>query len=227
MARTDKIFVQHGGQLAALPRQWRGKASVLPKVCNLSSGLGEAIEIRPHAQREKYVAWVAMLRQPKRPDVLVEMARAAPNISFVVCGGITHHRCPPGYGEQIIEAFRSLPNIDYRGRVSPQEAAQVIADAAVLLSTSDEEGFPNTFMQAWSSGTPVVSVKLDPDCIIERFRLGAVSGCPEKAILDLTALTHSAEERERIADRARRYIIDAHSEAAVVAAFERGINGFA
>ncbi len=223
LARTSKIFVQHKGQLSALPHRWQAKASVLPKVCDLLKGLSESVHITPHVERQKYVAWVAMLRQPKRPDVLVEIARKAPNISFVVCGGTTSHRSPPGYGERITEEFRKLPNISYRGQVGPQEAAQVIADAAVLLSTSDEEGFPNTFIQAWASGTPVVSLKVDPDRIIERMRLGVLSGSIQKAIGDINALLNSVEERERIASRARRYIADVHSEEAVTATFERAL----
>ena len=222
LARADKIFVQHRGQLSKLPPPWQKKASVLPKVCN---GLGETVDVKAHMVRQKYVAWVAMLRQPKRPDVLVEIARAAPNIAFVVCGGITHHRSPPGYGERIVRSLRALPNVEYRGRVSPREAAQTIADAAVLLSTSDEEGFPNTFTQAWSSGTPVVSLKLDPDDIIEEMGLGAVSGSSEKAIADINSLLNSPQERERIAVRARRYIAEVHSEAAVISTFERALHG--
>ena len=50
----------------------------------------------------------------------------------------------------------------------PNEAMQVIADAALLLCTSDEEGFPNMFTQAWASGTPIVTLKVDPDNIIEK-----------------------------------------------------------
>lgn len=222
--RTEKIFVQHGGQLSKLPRQWRAKASILPKVCELSKGLGESVDVKPHSLRQEYVAWVAMLREPKRPDVLVEIARAAPHISFVVCGGITHHRCPPGYGESIIRQFETVPNIEYRGQLAPTKAAQLIADAAVLLSTSDEEGFPNTFTQAWASGTPVISLKLDPEGIIARLRLGAVSGSIRRAIVDISTLLNSPQEREQVAARARRYIAEVHSGAAVIAEFERAIH---
>lgn len=223
LCKVDKIFVQHVGQLNALRSGLRNKATVLHKVCNMEDGLGEFVNILPHADRKRIVAWVAMLRQPKRPDVLVQIARAAPEIHFVVCGGPSSHRTPHGYGEQMVAVLKSLPNVDYRGKVSSREAAQVIADASVLLSTSDQEGFPNTFTQAWTYGTPIVSVNLDPDGVIQNKRLGALSGSVEKAITDLGTLLDSPEEREDISSRARRYVNDVHSEAAVMSIFERAL----
>ena len=223
LSRADVIFVQHQGQFSKLAPRWQLKASVLPKVCDPSNGLYEKVVVKPQSLRAGYVAWVAMLRQPKRPELLIEIARRAPNISFVVCGGITSHRSKLGYGERIVDLLRQLPNVDYRGQLAADEAAQVIADAAVLLSTSEEEGFPNTFVQAWASGTPVVSLKVDPNGIIENERLGSVAGSIERAIVDMHALLSSPEERERIARRARRYIVNSHSEAAVIGVFEKAL----
>jgi glycosyltransferase involved in cell wall biosynthesis len=225
LSRTDRIFVQHTGQLFKLALRWRSKAYILPKVCILSGSLAEPAAIKAHAERAKYVAWVAMLRQPKRPDVLIEIARQAPAIRFIVCGGPTAHRSPPRYGERTMEALRTLPNVEYRGQVAPEEAMKVIAEAAVFLSTSDEEGFPNTFTQAWSVGTPVVSLKIDPGRIIERVGLGVVSGSLDRAIVDINALMDSPARREEIAIRAQHYVAEVHSEAAVTAVFERALGG--
>jgi glycosyltransferase involved in cell wall biosynthesis len=206
-----------------LKPRWKSKAHLLPKVCMQSGRLAESVTIKPHAFRAKYVAWVAMLRAPKRPDVLIEIARKAPAVKFVVCGGPTTHRSTPGYGQQISQALRSIPNIEYRGRVAPDEAMQIMADAAVLLSTSDEEGFPNTFTQSWSVGTPVVSLKIDPDSIISRMGLGVVSGDIDQVIMDITALIDSPHRREEISVRARQYVAEVHNEAVVIAVFEQAL----
>ncbi len=69
LSRTDKIFVQHTGQLSTLRPRWQSKAHLLPKVCFFADELSGKEIMRPHAAREKYVAWVAVLRQHKRPDV--------------------------------------------------------------------------------------------------------------------------------------------------------------
>ena len=43
--------------------------------------------------------------------------------------------------------------------------------AKVLVNTSDVEGFPNSYLQAWIRGVPVVTL-IDPDGVIEREGLG-------------------------------------------------------
>jgi glycosyltransferase involved in cell wall biosynthesis len=217
LLRADNIFVQNTGQLFMLHPRLRSKACTLPKVCILPSA------VKPHSQRQEYVAWVAMLRQHKRPDVLIDIARRAPDIQFIVCGGPTDYQTPAGYSMRMVETLTKLPNVDYRGRVGPDEAMEVIADAALLLCTSDEEGFPNTFMQAWASGTPVVTLKVDPDSIIEKMALGAVSKTVDVALADINALMASPDRREEIALRARRYISENHNQAAVIEIFTNAL----
>ncbi len=52
LLRSDKIFVQHEGQLSGLRPGLRSKAAILPSVV-------ERVKTpRPHAERAKYVAWV-------------------------------------------------------------------------------------------------------------------------------------------------------------------------
>jgi len=159
-----------------------------------------------------------MLRQPKRPDLLVKIAQKAPHLRFVVCGGLSDHRSPVGYGARIAADLRTLPNVDYRGQVAPDKAHEIIANASVLLCTSDGEGFPNVFLEAWANGTPVVSLTIDPDRVIEKKKIGLVSRNVENAIADLTALIAAPELREKTAVRCRQYVAETHGEAAVIAA---------
>ena len=224
LSRTDRIFVQHSEQLLRLRPRWQRKAYVLPKVCFLPGVFGDEVKVKRHTVRETYVAWVAMLRKHKRPDILVEIARKAPHVHFVVCGGATTSGTPPGFSERIVQLLRALPNVDYRGQVSPNEAIEVTANAAVFLSTSEEEGFPNTFTQAWSVGTPIVSLRLDPDGLIERVGMGTVANDIDKAVADIKELIDSTERRQEIACRARRFIIDNHSAAKVIELFENALD---
>ncbi len=218
LALSDRIFLQHAGQREQLVRRWRSKASLLPGIVRQSTA-----PIQPHAERESYVVWVAVLRELKRPDVLIEIARRAPELRFVVCGGPTDFLAEPGYGERIVAALQALPNVEYLGQTDPEKTLRLIACASVFLLTSDEEGFPSVFLEAWTAGTPVVSLKIDPDRIIERQGLGAISKTVDGAIADIRRLMNAPQQRDEIAQRARRFIAASHSDEAAVAAFEQAL----
>jgi hypothetical protein len=119
-----------------------------------------------------------------------------------------------------VEHLARLPNVDYLGQVTPSAASEVIANAAALLCTSDGEGFPNTFLEAWANGTSVVSLTVDPDQILTRFQLGCLSLDIEKAVGDLTRLVGSNQQREEILDRARDYVNQHHRIGLVSMVFE-------
>jgi glycosyltransferase involved in cell wall biosynthesis len=213
LSTTERLFVQHEGQLERLPSRWQVKTTVMRSIADKCDGF------IPHTAREPYVAWVGMLRQPKRPDLLIEIAERSPHIKYMVCGGTTTHRSTAGYSQSIIDKFRLLPNITYRGQVASHEAEKVIAEAAVLLCTSDQEGFPNTFLQAWSQGTPVVTMQVDPESIIKRLGFGSVAGTAEATVEQLHRLVSSSDERQKIADRGMEYIIKNHRPEVIVQAF--------
>jgi len=132
---------------------------------------------------------------------------------------------PPGYAEAITAALRALPNVEFRGNVPPREAEEVIASAALFLSTSDVEGYPNTFLQAWSNGTPVVSLKVDPGKVIMQESLGMVEADINRVIGLIEDLLRSPAKREEIGNRARRYAVKAHSEQTFGTLFQQAIRG--
>ena len=216
---SDRIFLQHRGQYAGLAGTLRSKAHIVPGIVALPPAW------QPHDGRTPYVAWVGVLRQPKRPDLLVEIAEQSPGVNFVVCGGPSGHRSPPEYSDSIIQPFQKVPNIRYLGHVAPARAIEVIGNAAVLLSTSDAEGFPSVFVEAWAHGTPVVSLKIDPDQMIAENGLGAVSGSVSGAVKDIARLVEAPEQRQVMAARCRDYVATHHSSAAAVRIVEQALVG--
>jgi glycosyltransferase involved in cell wall biosynthesis len=202
--KTDRLFVQHQGQLNDLPARWRHKAVVVRSITCTPD------RYKRHADREGYVAWVGMLRQPKRPDLLIEIAKRSPDVKYIVCGGATSHRSPLDYSQSIIDRFQGISNIEFRRQVPPEEAERVIAEASVLLCTSDQEGFPNTFLQAWSHGTPVVTLHVDPDSLIKRLDMGRVTGTVDVTVEQVRKMLSSPEERQDISLRTRNYVRSHH-----------------
>ena len=217
LERSHRILLQHRAQLDELPRRWQAKAYVVPNIAP------PAVQAKSHLERSNYVAWVATLRQFKRPELLIEIARKSPGVRFVVCGGPSTFMSSPAYAESIVASLSALPNVEFRGNVSPQDAADVIADAALFLSTSDVEGYPNTFLQAWSCGTPVISLKVDPDSAIKQESLGTVEPDIDRVVELIRNLVESPKVRAEIGERAREYIARVHSVEAFESMFEQAI----
>jgi glycosyltransferase involved in cell wall biosynthesis len=193
-----------------LPSQLSHKAYWVPYI---------APEVIPTQERKNYVAWIGVLRQPKRPHLLIEIARKLPDVQFIVCGPTSTHRTNAEYAEDIVKQLRSSPNIEYRGQVSPDEAQQVISDAGLFLSTSSQEGFPNTFLQAWSARVPVVSIGVDPGNVIRKWKTGVVVEDIEKGIEVIPTILNDISQNERLGMNGYHYIRQNHNEEFVVKCF--------
>ena len=215
--RADKIFVQHHGQLIRLVPAFKKKAHVV------SSCAGELLPGPPHAERKGYIAWVGTLRRPKRADLLIEIAKQMPKVHFIVCGGSSTFQVSEDYGKKIINVLNVLPNVTYLGKVPPIKTQKIIAEANLLLSTADGEGFPNTFLEAWGSGTPVVSLSIDPDAVICRYGLGVVTNKMDQMVMEIKKLMVSPQTRDEMGAKGRQHIQKYHSEGAVIRMFESAI----
>ena len=142
---------------------------------------------------ERVVIWVGNLGPRKAPEKFIELAQLAEpyNFRFVLIGG----RDDPEYIEQL---FRNRPeNLEWLGRLSLEEANEWFDRAAFFVNTSTYEGFPNTFIQAWLRGVPVLSLNVDPDKIISENKLGAVNS-DLKVLLEIMCTLSSDKELYRL-----------------------------
>lgn len=217
LQRSDVIFVQHYGQRDWLLSCWQGKAYLLPGIFPVPD------MVTPHSERQRTVAWMAVIRPAKRPDLLIEIASRLPAVRFIVGGAPNLSLWDCGKIEHIMGQLRSLPNVDYRGHVAPQQALKIIAESSLFLSTSDGEGFPSVFLEAWGAGTPVVSLQIDPDHKIRDCGLGMVTDTAEGTIEAVRSLMTSPERCQDMGMRARRHVEEVHSPVAAVRAFETAI----
>ena len=118
------------------------------------------------------ILWVANFRNPKRPSVFLELARHFPDERFVMVGGRTNDRTEENriLYDAIASEARHLSNLEFKGFLPFDLAEKQFESAKLFVNTSLHEGFPNTFLQAWSRGIPVISF-FDPDTLIRENRL--------------------------------------------------------
>lgn len=165
----------------------------------------------PEASCEKSdpftVLWVANMKELKRPELFVQLAEALcheGNFSFRMIGRAEDSDS----GVELLAWVDRLPCIEYLGEMEVEEVNRQMEAAHVFVNTSDYEGFPNTFIQAWMRKVPTLSINVDPDGIISRHGLGRCCGSLEGL---KSALMEYYEDRERLAqdaEKCARYAVE-------------------
>ena len=158
---------------------------------------------RPPEARDIDVLWIANLLEVKRPDRIIELARAMPKKRFHIAGGKL--ACSAELYETTKRAAAALPNVTFHGYLPYKQANALYRRARVFVNTSDLEGFPNAYLQAWASGTPVVTA-IDPDNVIRRERLGTWIVDWRRLPEAVSALLDDPAKLEATSARCRDYI---------------------
>ena len=162
-----------------------------------------------------YYLWADRLVEYKQPDRYLELAEALPQARFrmVAC---QMAETAPGMEERIQAAAARLPNVEL---LPPRPRSELLAEmqnAVALVKTSRVEGMPNTFLEAWARGVPVLSLNVDPDAKIANNDIGVAAGGSMERLIDAAdGLWRDRELRTAMGDRARRFIEDVHSPEAV------------
>jgi glycosyltransferase involved in cell wall biosynthesis len=151
-------------------------------------------------RRDIDVLWVSNLRSVKRPELVLELARQLPQVNFTLAGGVVYQ----DYYDEIAAAAARLPNVTMLGHVPYDAIGALFARSRVFLNTSSVEGFPNTFLQAWIRGVPVVTF-FDPDRLVRQQRLGFAADSLADMRAALARLLLDDGEREALGTRARRF----------------------
>lgn len=183
--------------------------------------------VPPHGDRE-HVLWIGrMARAQKRPERFLDLARALPNVRFVMVG-------PPNddeeaYFERLRTEAGDVDNLRFVGFVAPSEVSDYYRRASVLVNTSASEGFPNTFLEAWRWATPVVSLEYDLDGTLREGRVGRHSGSMGRLEADVDSLATDVDRRAALGWNAREHVAANYAIDGVVdryeALFERIVDG--
>lgn len=164
---------------------------------------------KPQKSIPATVLWVGtMKKELKKPELFIKLAKAIPNAKFQMVGGPM--RGDPQYYEKIKKSTSKISNLDFIGFVPYQEIDQYFDQVSIFVNTSPKEGFPNTFLQAWAAYTPVISLNVDPDEVICKYKLGFHSKTFEKMIEDVKLLLKDEKLREEMGINGRKYVEREH-----------------
>jgi glycosyltransferase involved in cell wall biosynthesis len=172
--RDRRIYEYGLRRVDAILAQSQYQQEVMKRNYGLSSTLASMLVDHPRdlvtfERRTIPVLWVSNIRQLKRPDLLLDFAVGNPDIAVHMIGGSVAHSSD--LFDKIRERAGQLSNVTFHGQVPYHDVNDYFANALVFMNTSEIEGFPNSYLQAWSRGTPVVAF-FDPDGLIAREGLG-------------------------------------------------------
>lgn len=198
--RIDYIVCQNEYQSKTLKQNFNRKSLVIPNIW------GKMIMQTNLGTYTADVVWIGNFRQLKRPEWFYDAAQALPNVKFAIAGGAASVDL---YNQMESKAVM-IPNLDFLGQISINESNALICGAKILVCSSEYEGFPNTFLQAWAAGIPVVST-VDPNDLIKTHNLGLIAYSSESLTEAICRLVTDKElyalKQKSIAD----YFVSNHS----------------
>jgi glycosyltransferase involved in cell wall biosynthesis len=209
---SDSIVVQTEAQRCLLQANFHLPGRQLAMPCPGP----EATSAPRAAPRSPRVLWAARIAPVKRLELLLEVAWALPHVGFDVAG---HADADQRYTDPLIREARLLPNVILHGAVPREQMPQLYAHASLLCCTSLVEGFPNTFIEAWSHGVPVVST-VDPDGLLQRNGLGAAAVTAAGLSAAINTLLNDTALWQHASIAARKYYLSHHAVDTAMLQFE-------
>jgi glycosyltransferase involved in cell wall biosynthesis len=202
---ADRVVVQTNSQARLLQDNYSRSADAV--VANFHPSPNEA---RTPADPLRIV-WIANFKRLKQPEVFVRLAKSLRDVAqvrFVMIGAPVSGSGEVKWSEDLMRGIASVPNLSHLGQ---DEVNTCLAGAYLFINTSLYEGFPNTFIQAWLRGIPVVSLNVNPDGILDRESVGIYAGTEQRLIESVRDLVENRVLRDRLASRASAYAREYHS----------------
>lgn len=211
--RADLVYAQSDFQRSQLARH-HGVASTVQRTVYPAA-------VGARAAREQ-VLWVGRCLEWKRPMAFLDLAEGRPGTPFVMA-------CPAYEGardlfDRVVERAGRLPNVRFLDFMPFAGTDELFRTARVFVNSSTAEGFPNTFVQAACNGTPVLSLDVNPDGVLEESDFGACAAGDQLLFAkQLDGLLDDRQLWERQSANSYRYFRRKHDIEARMPAFAESL----
>jgi glycosyltransferase involved in cell wall biosynthesis len=204
---ANVVVVQHGNQLELLRRNYHKDGILRMSAHRLVSG-------RIPSEEKSGILWVARCEKWKDPTSLIGLARCFRDVSFVMIAPQTPDR---EFFLSIKEKAAGENNIKFVDHVPFGEIQRSFNKARLFVNTSLSEGFPNTFVQAAMGATPIISLYVDPDGVLEKNKMGLCArGDFNRMVADIKTLLGDEALWQKMSDNAYAYARRNHDIAHII-----------
>lgn len=202
MAYVDLAFTQNNNQFNTLINEFGIKSERMISG-HKTPDLRRSVEER---FAHKRILWCGNFGVRKRPELFIELAYRLKGlgITSVMVGGSTTE----------IEKYQDCKDfILFIPKVSFQDSLEFFDEATLFVNTSNchGDGFPNTYIQSWLRGVPVLSFGFDPDDVIKEKRLGFIADSIEHAKLQIASLFADYDEYVSLSQNVVDYSLENHT----------------
>jgi glycosyltransferase involved in cell wall biosynthesis len=166
-----------------------------------------------------------MIRPEKQLEHFLDLAASLPGLRFALVGGFDINGSVD-LRTSTEERLSNLRNVSFLGPQKAEDVIALLAHSKVLVNTSIAEGFPNSMLEAWSVGVPVVSLFIDPGGVIEREQIGLLSRTKCRLRDNVLALSLMRKRNEEAGRRGLAYVRREHSLEAICKALAQAFPDF-
>lgn len=134
------------------------------------------------------ILWIANFKKLKQPEIFIRLARDMADINdvrFIMIGAPAPES---KWSSQLDDEINSTGNLSHIGSLPQSDVNRMISESHILVNTSQYEGFSNTFIQAWMRKVPVISLNVDPDGILDQYKVGFCAGGNYSELLTYTRM---------------------------------------
>ncbi len=160
---------------------------------------------------KNYILWIGRCDKTyKQPEHFLHLVRENPDYKFVMISPAATNQ--QNYFEVIKRQALTISNIIFIDFVPQNESNGYFQKAKLLVNTSDQEGFPSTFLQAGINKTPIISLKVNPDNIFDKHKIGLVShNNVSELSKNLKQIMTDAQLYQKLSNNIYNYTIRNHS----------------
>lgn len=214
LRRADVVTVQTPHQQRMLKEGFGLESVVLPTPC--PDPFAGGLFARQPPNGHPRVLWLGRVCRIKQPHLLLEIAQALPGVHFDLVGPADGS----DYALGVLARAKQAPNVTVHGGVSFELVGEFLQKAHCVCGTSEFEGVPNAFLEAWCHGLPVVST-VDPGSAISSHGLGATGSDAASLSAGLGTLLEHKPRYVEASLNARKYFLSAHAQEAVMPLYEQ------
>lgn len=198
---VKSCVLQNQNQAMLLQTNYGKKQTlIIPNIWSLSEAKDR------ESYRDIDFLWVGNFRKLKRPEWFIKLAIDFPTLRFVMVGGAIDQ----DFYERCVKDSYEVKNLQFMGYIPFNEVNNLFQRTKYYICTSYIEGFPNTFLQAWSNNIPIIT-SFDPSGLVRKEKIGIVVNDYEELKRAVNELIGNVAKQESLKLNVKKYFEHSHN----------------